>query len=234
MIGNDKRRRPPQLPGARGPVFNPAWIGWVCGLVPLVAVHCCYILSASQGIVDWCLPYIDGCTSISRAGRHGIANHVFKASMLPTAGLMLVFWVLASDWLDHGSERSGRRRLMGFLGVVGALFLILYATFLGVQGETYQWLRRYGVTVYFSFTVLAQLLMASLVTSRWLQKSLTGLGLTMLLLGLASIPLQHLMEDRDALLNAIEWNYALLMTLGFVVVGSHWHRHGFRLQKVWG
>lgn len=145
--------------------------------------------------------------------------------MLPIAGLMLVYWIVAAQWLRAlASGRRIRIAAMLALGATGALFLILYATFLGVEGDTYRWLRRYGVTVYFSFTVLAQLLMASALGHGRLRRTLAGLCAAMLLLGVISIPLQHLMNDRDAALNALEWLYALLMSLGFVAVGLAWWR----------
>ena len=36
--------------------------------------------------------------------------------------------------------------------------LVVYATFLGTEGPTYRWLRRYGTVVYFGFTCLCLLL----------------------------------------------------------------------------
>jgi hypothetical protein len=144
---------------------------------------------------------------------------------------MLVYWWLAAHWLRTlAAQRRGRIAAMQVLGVIGALFLILYATFLGVDGDVYRWLRRYGVTVYFSFTVLAQMLMASVLDRGRLRRTLIGLCAAMLLLGLASIPLQHLFADKDVPLNALEWAYALLMSLGFAAVGVAWWRRGTGLS----
>jgi hypothetical protein len=86
--------------------------------------------------------------------------------------------------------------------------------FLGVEGEIYQWLRRFGITVYFGGTVLAQMLLASLHGRR--ARTLVAVCALLLVLGLASIPLQHFAADRDAAVNALEWTYALLMMLGFL------------------
>lgn len=212
-------------------MLSPAALALAIGLLPITVVHLCYALSVQAGHVPLCLPYWEGCTSISRAARHGAANHLFKAGMLPVAGLMLVFWWLCAHWLRTlNAQRRRRIATMQALGVTGALFLILYATFLGVDGDVYRWLRRYGVTVYFSFTVLAQMLMASVLDRGGLRGTLIGLCATMLLLGLASIPLQHLFPDKDVPLNALEWAYALLMSLGFAAVGLAWWWHGVRLH----
>lgn len=215
------------------PSLSPAWLALMIGLLPIAVVHLCYAISVQAGHVPLCVPYVEGCTSISRAARHGLANHLFKAAMLPVAGLMLVYWIVAAQWLRTlGTPRPKRIAAMQILGLIGALFLILYATFLGVDGDTYRWLRRYGVTVYFSFTVLAQLLMASVLDRGLLRRTLVALCAAMLLLGLASIPLQHLVDDRDAALNALEWAYALLMSLGFAAVGAAWMRRRMRLNVV--
>lgn len=211
--------------------LSPAGLALCIGLLPIALVHLCYALSVQAGHVPLCWPYWDGCTSISRAARHGWSNHLFKAVMLPIAGLMLVFWALAASWLRQRTAARRRRiAAMQALGWIGAVFLILYATFLGVDGDTYRWLRRYGVTVYFSFTVLAQMLMASALDPGGLRRALAALCATMLLLGLASLPLQHLLPDRDAALNALEWLYALLMSLGFAAVGLAWRQDRQRLR----
>ena len=62
------------------------------------------------------------------------------------------------------------------------------------------------------------------------RRALTALCALMLALGLASIPLQHLVADRDALLNAIERNYALLMVSVFALFAGTWRRQHYRLE----
>ncbi len=202
-----------------------------CGLLPLFAVHLSYLISASAGYVPWCVPYWEGCTSISKAARQGLANQLFKGLVLPSAAFILVFWVAAANYLHAVSAQHVRRIfLLRAIGIIGALFLMLYATFLGVEGEVYQWMRRYGVTIYFSFTVLAQMLMASVLPAGWLRNSLGALCALMLIAGIASLPLQYFLQDRKATLNAIEWLYALLMTSGFALVGLEWLRLGLSRQ----
>lgn len=216
--------------------LNPLWIALAAGLLPLLSVQVAYLLSMAEGHVPFCVPFVEGCTSISRAARHGWANHWFRATMLPASSAIVAFWFLASAWLqDLGLDRGWRRPAMLWLGVIAALFLVLYATFLGVEGKAYQWLRRYGVTVYFSFTVLAQMLLASLLLqrpaiARWLRPALLGQCGALLLLGIATIPLQLLVAEHDAAMNAIEWCYALLMTLGFPLIGAAWARSGYALR----
>ncbi|HEY0973594.1 MAG TPA: hypothetical protein VGE57_03795 [Solimonas sp.] len=216
--------------------MNPAWIAWGAALLPLLAVHTAYWLSADAGYVPWCLPYLDGCTSISRAARHGLPNLLFKGLMLPYAAWLAATWALVFVWLRLLRPQAPRRTCtVLILGIVAAIFLVLYATFLGAEGPAYQWLRRYGITVYFSFTVLAQMFVSALLwplatVPRALRRAMACLCALLLLLGLASLPLQHYAHDADAAIDALEWTYALLMIAFFPLVALAWQRTGFRLR----
>jgi hypothetical protein len=207
---------------------DPARVALIAGLAPIVVVHACYEISVLAGHVPRCMPYFEGCTSISRAARHGLANPLFKAVMLPVAALLAMFWWMAAASVRE-TTRPRRVAAMRTIGLIGALFLVPYVVFLGLDGEFARWMRRYGVTVYFSFTVLAQMLLASLLPPGALRIVLIGLCAAMLVLGLASLPMQHLLADRDAVVNAIEWCYALLMSAGFVSVGVAWRREAAQI-----
>lgn len=217
--------------------MNPRWIAWLTAGLPFFAVHLAYALSVQADYAPACVPYVEGCTSISRAARHGLPNLLFKALMLPHAAGLALFWVLVYAWLGRLRPDAPRRRLaILWLGVIAALFLVLYATFLGAEGKTYQWLRRYGITVYFSFTVLAEMMAVSLLRdiealgSR-LRNLMLGFCGLLLGLGLLSLPLQHLVDDAyaDAAVNALEWTYALLMTGFYLLIARAWQLTGFRL-----
>ena len=98
-----------------------------------------------------------------------------------------------------------------------------------MEGAIYQWLRRYGINLYFSFTVLAQILLMSMLARderlpRWLRGSKVFLCTLMLGLGLLSLPLQYLVADRAAALNALEWTFSLLMASYFPLTGLAWRQ----------
>lgn len=120
-------------------------------LLFIVAAHLGLWLSIRGGHVDACTPLVEGCTSISRAARHGLANHVFRLLVLPCALLVGLHWWLAARRL------GSRWRDVAWLGGIAALALAVYATFLGTDGEAYRFLRRYGVVCFFGFGYLAQL-----------------------------------------------------------------------------
>jgi hypothetical protein len=212
------------------------WYAWLTVLFPVAAVHLAYGISIAHGHIEACVPYWDGCTSISRAGRHGLANLLFKGLMLPHAAQLAGFWLLAWLWLRALRPDAPRRVAATLiLGVVGAAFLVLYASFLGAEGPMYQWLRRYGINVFFSFSVLAQMLVIALLQpvpalSRRLRCTMLGFAALLLALGLASLPLRHLAIDADRAMNALEWVYALLMALFYGLIGSAWGATGLRAE----
>ena len=196
---------------------TPATIALLCGLVPLLTVHVCYVLSASAGVIPTCIPYLDGCTSISATGRHGWGYGLFKAGMLPSALVLVVYWRLCRDWLLEAGDVDGPGlRSLLWLGIAGALFLVLYTVFLGHKGEVYNLLRRFGVTLNLGFTLLAQLLvvwrlrrlrdnLGQAPCPAGILRAKTWLVAALLLLGLGSIPVSNFIADKDPVENAIEW-----------------------------
>lgn len=142
-------------------------IALLAGLLPMLAVHLAYFIAIHEGLAPACIPYFEGCTSISAAVRNGNALFLFRGVVIPCAIIMVVYWRLAQLWLrrlDH--DRRSHNSLL-WLGVTGSLFLILYADFLGSQGDGYRLMRRYGIFLFFGLTPLAQLLLvANLKTHR--------------------------------------------------------------------
>jgi hypothetical protein len=178
------------------------------------------------------MPYLDGCVSISRAARSGPGLLLFKTLMLPTVILLLACWEYVRQWLlSLGACSSKRAWIIAGLGMTGAIFLVFYVTALGTEGDWYRWQRRYGVTLYFGGTALAQLLLVwvlwparrQLANGRLLQPIVTLIVLISLqwALGVFSAIKRLIFEDPvfiDRLENVIEWWYALPMATGFIVI----------------
>jgi hypothetical protein len=206
-------------------------VAWLCAVLPLVAAHAAYLISATLEAVPWCLPHLDGCTSISRAARSTTpAIVLYKSLILPYSLLLALFWWHAATWLrEVRPERRKTIVALPLLGLIAALGTASYTFVLGVDGELIQFVRRYAINVGFGFTVLAQMLLAAAIANevrvpQGLRRATVGLCLAMLLLGLASIPLQFLTSSRDAMLNAIEWTYGVLMLAFFPLIGAAWRR----------
>ena len=230
-------------------LISPVAIALLAGVLPLLAVTGAYLMNLYAGSEleqrFICFPFTEGCVSISRAARSGPGLHLFRAVMLPTAALMFLAWVFVHAWL-LGQRLCSRRRagwVLG-LGAVGAFFLVVYATWLGTEGEWYRWLRRYGVTFYFGGTAFAQLLLLWIL---WPQRRSVAGGrlaaaITMLAalvgaqwtLGVFSSVKRLLFADPaliDRIENIVEWWYAVPMVLAFVVIAHLFRRTGFHVQS---
>lgn len=209
------------------PVPLPLWpLPLLCALLPLVATWIAFALSVQGGHIEACNPFWDGCTSISRAARHGLGNAVFRALVLPAAMLQVLLWWLLRHWLrDRGRDPGAA---LSALGLVAGAFLALYATFLGTEGEIYQLLRRYGVTVYFAATYLALLLALRHLhrpDADRLYRPLLVVALAMLALGIASTVASATVAGeaaRHRIENVLEWQLGLWLTAMFALVAWRW------------
>ena len=139
----------------------------LAALLPLAATAIAYPLSVRLELAPGCNPFIDGCVSISRAGRHGLPNIVFRGLLLPAAVLQALCWIVCPAWLGTiGAPRDALQRWLPALGVGAGAMLALYATFLGTEGEGYRWMRRYGVFFYFGLTAIGALVVSDQMLRR--------------------------------------------------------------------
>ena len=71
----------------------------VTGLLPIIAIHVSLLVAISAGSIPTCVPYIEGCTSISAAGRYEPASFIFKPAMLSQWVIMVFYWLFNTAWL---------------------------------------------------------------------------------------------------------------------------------------
>jgi len=214
------------------------WLPFFIALVPLVGVHIAYLIAVDYGYLQPCIPYLEGCTSISATGRYPPASFLFKAIQMAMAVALPVFWYFSVKWLRAlDPDWHGHAVWSIFVsGAVGAISLIVYVTFLGTQEPFYEFMRRFGIYFYFLGTVLAQLFLA--VSLRGICKGLGDLALRRMaaamlvlclmpfVLGLLNLAQKAVLPDgtADSLENSIEWVASLMMQVYFVVVFFAWRR----------
>lgn len=209
----------------------------LAGLLPLLATVIAFNLSVAQGYFATCNPFIDGCVSISRAAREGLGNILFRALLLPAATLQAIAWLLSGPWLRQlGAPHDRLLRALPWIGVTAAVFLMLYGTFLGTEGEGYRLMRRYGINVYFGFTCIAMLIVAGalhgVASTRVRRASIILYTLVALLplLGIINSMRTLLFTDEVvvyAIGNITEWWGGLVFTVFFVVIAWLWRRTRF-------
>ncbi len=221
--------------------MQPRTLALTITLLPLFAINAVYIYSAYHELVPWCIPYFEGCTSISRAARRGDSIYLFRALMIPQAILLMWYWHLAYRWLQLlGSKDTSTLRFMYWMGTLGAAFLILYVDFLGSDGHVYRLLRRYGVMLYFTLTPLAQMVLLSQLyklkkqtdnfpVADWLLRYQLIIFILILILGLTSLVLSysglHTFESESI----VEWDFAFLLIALFSASTLMWKDYKLNL-----
>ena len=207
------------------------------GIAPVVTVTVAYWLGVSNNVLPACMPLLDGCTSISATGRYPPGNFLFRAIMLPQAVVLAMLWYLSAAWLDALTRTERSNKLLLVPGLLGALALVLYVTFLGTRLPFYEVMRRFGIYFYFLGTALAQLTLAVTLLKaapRARADKLRRYALAMLwlcglpfALGILNLVFNAILESADFMENRIEWTSALLMQGYFVVLYLAWRHTGF-------
>ena len=200
------------------------------GVLPIVAIIITYLVSASEGYVPWCVPFWDSCTSISAIGRSGTAFLIFKATMIPFAMLLMWYWFLAAKKLN---QFGNNEYTILVIGIIGAIFLIVYIIALGAVGDVFRLQRRVGIIIFFGFTYFAQLLFIYRVEKLALADPTCPIQLTLsstlLAIGLLTLILDVTLENYDDYEDAFEWIIALLLQCYFIV--SHWSWKNLQVNK---
>lgn len=220
-------------------LFRVPRIALLTALVPFLAVHSSYLLAASGGHVDWCFPYIDSCTSISATGRKIPEYFLFKALMIPAAVLMIVYWRYNHLWLRSlGVGESRKLSSMPWMGLFAGLFLIVYVVALGHKGDSWQLMRRTGVTLNFSLTFLCELFLTlqlrelqargALPVSSTLVRGMWWICWAILLIGITHDVLKGVLGNYEDWEDAVEWNVVFLLNLHCFLVWMAWRQSGFQ------
>jgi len=223
--------------------MQPRTLALILTILPILASNGAYLLSAYNEFIPWCIPYIDGCTTISRAARSGNSIFLFRVIMIIYSVLLIWFWIYAQHWLNllYGHTTKVARIIL-WLGVIGAIFLMIYIDFLGTTGEVNRFMRRFGIMVFFTLTPLAQLLMLNQhfnilktrpecnIRPKTLQYQLIIL-LLMLVIGIISILLGATQNKTYESENIIEWNYSILLTMYFAGMIFMWKDYRFYFRN---
>lgn len=212
----------------------------VVGLVPIFTVFTCYWIAIDAAGLPVCNPFLDGCTSVSATGRHPPASYLFKATMLPQSILLSAYWLFNVAWLralQRSANVANSGSTVGVIGVTGSLFLILYVTFLGTEQPFYEFMRRYGVYMYFVLNVFAQLILAYKVlplARQWpgtrllpLVRAQLVLGWVPFAMGILNLVLKAVLEESRPAENRIEWSFAMLMQAYFLITYFCWRETRF-------
>jgi hypothetical protein len=142
--------------------------------------------------------------------------------MLPQAPLLIFLWWIGVQWLKAVAPTARAERMILVCGVIGAIALIVYVTFLGTQQPFYGFMRRFGIYFYFLGTALAQILMARAMPRSLLRTAMLWVISIPFALGILNLLQKVLLDDSKSFENSIEWISALLMQVWFVLLYFSW------------
>ena len=183
-------------------------------IIPFIAIHLSFILSVQNEYLSLCNPYIDGCYSISRVARQPYSIMIFKLLMLISAFSLFFLWPRLF--------KPNYNKILILIGRVGSLFLIVYIVALGEEGFLYELMRRFGVFIFYIFTLISQWVFTLNVDSRkrrFLDKIFLINIITcfQILAFFVAIPFFLFIENYSYIENIIEWWITLLITLWFFI-----------------
>ena len=199
-------------------------------ILPILTVLISYYLSIKFDYVQFCIPNIDGCTSISQVGRYPPINYFFKTFMFISIFIILIYWKSNYTLLSYNNSLL-LYKITFLLGIFSVIFFALYITFLG-EGDYYRFFRRIGIFIYIFFTVISELLLSiSYKKNSYLFKNdkIINLkfyfNLVLSTFGLILLPLViYRIIDYPNFKNIVSWNYFILIQLNFLITFFCWKK----------
>ena len=199
-------------------------------ILPILTVLISYFLSIKFDYVQFCIPNIDGCTSISQVGRYPPINYFFKTFMFISIFIIFIYWKSNYTLLSHNNSLL-LYKITFLLGIFSVIFFALYITFLG-EGDYYRFFRRIGIFIYIFFTVISELLLSiSYKKNSYLFKNDKIINfkyyfnLILSTFGLILLPLViYKIIDYPNFKNIVSWNYFILIQINFLITFFCWKK----------
>ena len=133
--------------------INIRYLSLIVFILPLFTVVISYIVSVRLNLVSFCIPNIDGCTSISRVGRYEPVKYFFKPFMYLFGVFLLLYW--RENFLKLRLLISNNRQLIFayVVGIISVVFLFLYIFYLG-ESNIYRFFRKISIYIYIFLLLL--------------------------------------------------------------------------------
>ena len=210
---------------------NIKYLSLIVFALPILTVIISYIISVKLNLISFCIPNIDGCTSISRAGRYEPVKYFFKPFMFLFGVLLFIYW--RENFLKLKLFKENKLLLITFIiGIISVIFLFLYIFFLG-ESNIYRFFRKIGIYIYIFFTIIAQLLLAIQyfklrnTANKFLNKKFIKYKLIfsvfLISFGIIVLPILLIkIEYFPEIKNIISWNYFLCIQLYYLITFFCW------------
>ena len=206
-------------------------------ILAFVGVAVSLMLSRAFDLVPHCRVFVDGCISISAAGRREPAVFVFRGTIIPAGVVLVLTWWLNVQWLKLLSA-GGRvpARSLHLLGTLSPVLLIAYIALVGSAGEIDHAIRQAVISTYFPATLVAKIILAVALLKlqpAGLPRRLPWLMLTIavVVLGLAvnSVVVSAFMDDPSVVHNLTQWHGTFAFAAWYLLLAYAWRQTGFDL-----
>ena len=182
-------------------------------------------------------PYLYGEVSISRTARYYPATFIFKPLIILSAILLLFYW---KNNLNLFREFKKQKIILDFsktffyIGILSCLFLILHATFLGldIESKLFTKLRRAIIISFIIFELLAQIFLTINLFKfkENIKRNINPIILKIkiifiyIMIGITFIILGFLIwgDVSSALKNVFEWNYFSFLLIYYFLSRLLW------------
>lgn len=113
-------------------------------------------------------PYLYGEVSISRTARYYPATLIFKPFVILSALFLMLYWINNLKFfkeLENKNILVKPERKFFYFGIISCIFLILHASFLGVdlESELFQKFRRVVIVTFILFEIAAQVSLTNIL-----------------------------------------------------------------------
>lgn len=197
-------------------------------------------LARAFDLVPHCRVFVDGCISISAAGREEPAVFVFRATIIPTGLLLILTWWLSVQWLRMlGLARRLPGIALHVLGTASPVLLICYIALIGSAGEIDHAVRQTVITTYFPATLLAKIILAIALIrlqparlTPWLPRLMLLIATVVLGLAVSSVIVPTFMDDPSVVHNLTQWHGTTAFAAWYLLLAWAWRQTGFGLRLV--
>ena len=94
-----------------------------CFIIPILTVTASYLISIHLDLVPKCIPFFEGCTSISRVGRYKPVVYFFKPLMFIFAIILVFFWTKFYVLLKNSNVNTPKFIL--FIAYLSVFFFLI-------------------------------------------------------------------------------------------------------------
>ncbi|MGI9263433.1 MAG: hypothetical protein ACR2QU_00805 [Gammaproteobacteria bacterium] len=125
-------------------------------LLPCLLFPVTYLIAASQGHIDWCIPIVSGCTDITHTGLRYPESHLFRIVLCVGSLAIAATWALVFEWTKlQGVSITRRDRRIRIQGVTAGLGLFVGTIVLQGPENTLWSVHGIGANLYFLLAYIA-------------------------------------------------------------------------------